>query len=57
MANGRSAYVAEKSNDAILRFDDILSDMMGMMGDAAPSAMFELPKAESVWLSYADMMQ
>ncbi|MCC6607027.1 MAG: fasciclin domain-containing protein [Anaerolineae bacterium] len=56
--DGRSAYVAEKSNDAILRFDDILSaDMMGMMGDAAPSAMFELIKAESVWLSYADMMQ
>jgi hypothetical protein len=55
--DGRSAYVAEKSNDAILRFDDLLAaDMMGMMGDAAPSATFELPKAESVWLSYADMM-
>lgn len=55
--DGRSAYVAEKSNDAILRFDDVLSaDMMGMMGDTAPSAMFELLKAESVWLSYADMM-
>ncbi len=56
--DGRSAYVAEKSNDAILRFDDVLAaDMMGMMGDAAPSAMFELLKAESVWLSYADMMR
>lgn len=52
--DGRSAYVAEKSNDAILRFDDVLS--ADMMGDAAPSAMFELLKAESVWLSYADMM-
>ena len=52
--DGNSAYVAEKSNDAILRFDDVLAT--DMMGDAAPSATFELLKAESVWLSSADMM-
>ncbi len=54
--DGQSAFVAEKSNDAVLRFDDILAEeMMGMMGDAAPSAMAEVLKAESVFL-YDDAM-
>ena len=45
------AYVAEKSNDAVLRFDNLLAtDMMGMMGDSAPTLMIEVAKAESVAL-------
>jgi hypothetical protein len=55
--DGESAYVAEKSNDAVLRFDALLADsMMGMMGDSMPSASFDLAKAESLWLNTADSM-
>ncbi len=55
--DGAYAYVAEKSNDAVLRFDDLLSmDMMGMMGDAAPALMIEVLKAESVALPADSMM-
>ena len=55
--DGTHAYVAEKSNDAVLRFDNLLAmDMMGMMGDAAPAMMIEVAKAESVALPAASMM-
>lgn len=55
--DGTYAYVAEKSNDMVLRFDNLLSmDMMGMMGDAAPSLMIEVTKAESVALPASSMM-
>lgn len=46
--DGTNAYVAEKSNNAVLRFDNVLAS--DMMGDAAPTVMFELLKAESVAL-------
>jgi len=55
--DGTYAYVAEKSNDAVLRFDDLLAmDMMGMMGDASPALMLEVAKAESVALPADSMM-
>ena len=55
--DGTYAYVAEKSNDMVLRFDNLLAmDMMGMMGDSAPSLMIEVTKAESVALPATSMM-
>ena len=55
--DGAHAYVAEKSNDAVLRFDNLLAmGMMGMMGDSAPAAMIAVAKAESVALPADSMM-
>lgn len=55
--DGTHAYVAEKSNDAVLRFDNLLDmNMMGMMGDSAPAMMLNVLKAESVALPAASMM-
>ncbi len=50
--DGANIYVAEKSNDVVLRYDNIL-DMMGMADQAADMSL-EVTKAESVAL-YAGM--
>ncbi len=50
--DGRDAYVAEKSNSLLLRFDSIQS-LMGM-ANTAPDAMVAIQNAESV--TFASMM-
>ena len=47
--DGTNAYVAEKSNDVVLRYDDILNRMD--MGPVTADAMILVTKAESVALS------
>ncbi len=52
--DGEHAYVAEKSNSAVLRFDNIL---LSPGGDLAPSASIALTSAESVALIPAHVNQ
>ncbi len=44
--DGKDLYVAEKSNDYVLRFDDVLN--LTGMNDIAPAAQYSVTKAESV---------
>ncbi|MBK8022461.1 MAG: hypothetical protein IPK19_13800 [Chloroflexi bacterium] len=55
--DGTGAYVAEKSNDVILYYADILDWMGMMMGeDGAATGMIAITKPESVTLLGGDMM-
>jgi len=52
--DGSGLYVAEKANDAILYFGNLL-DMGGMM-DTTPTVVLEATKPESLALYHSDMM-